>query len=200
MSQRMFAALAAAAVTLISPKARAEMVIGASVIVPEETTSVSFKLIGSNAAFSGELSFLGSGTNIVITNPAESEAAGGGLGLGHDLFANHPGDTGDEVTIEGLFHAGDVLHFAYNVFEPTDSADVFRTDDAATASQFAWDAQTRKLYVEDLRPGHWWYDADYDDIVAQVTFGASTPAPGSLALLGLAGSLALGKRRRGSAR
>jgi len=88
-----------------------------------------------------------------------------------------------------------VLHFAYRVTDPTEAEDTLRTDEATESSQYSWDSVTGLLAIEDLRPDHPWYDADYDDLVVRVTF-SNVPGPGT-AVAALFGSLAIvGRRRR----
>jgi len=191
MLQRALAAFPAAVIVIAPPAAHAEMIVAAPVVVPQDNVSVTFEFLGSNAGFSGELSFLGAGSEVVVSFPA---ADTGIAGLGHQLFENQLGVPGDSMTLGGTYDAGDVLHFAYRVFDPIDEQDLLRTDLAATTSQFAWDAQDSVLFVEDLRPGHSWYDADYNDIIVHVIF-TSAPGPGMAAIACLTAPMLLSRRR-----
>lgn len=174
----------------MSSSARAQPVVGAPIIVPGDNTIVTIEFVGAYAAYTGELSFLGAGSTTEITRFV---ADTGPVGLGQQTFINHQPASGP-ITLEGVYSGGEALHFAYRVFDPADATDTLRTDVADTSGHFAWDASTGRLGVEDLRPDHPWYDADYDDIVVQVTF-SSLPGPSALAALLLA-SMIPSRRRR----
>jgi len=164
---------------------------GAPIVVPADGTTVTLEYVSFEALYTGELSFLGGGTDLQVTLPVGDT---GLPGLGQQTFVNQQ-PLNDSVTLEGTYDAGDVLHFAYRVTDPTEAEDTLRTDEATESSQYSWDSVTGLLAIEDLRPDHPWYDADYDDLVVRVTF-SNVPGPGT-AVAALFGSLAIvGRRRR----
>lgn len=175
----------------LSSSAQAEYVVGAPIIVPNGNTTITLEFLSADAAYTGELSFLGAGTALQVTMPVSDTGA---PGLGQQTFVNQTGTVGNTIVLEGVYNAGDVLHFAYRVFEPAGHEDLFRTDVPNDVSNFAWDAAAGLLHIEDLRPGHPWYDADYNDIIVRVTF-SSVPGPAS-ALTMITGCLIGFSRRR----
>lgn len=175
-----------AVLALATAAAHADLVVGAPVVVPEGMTGAQIEYLGPEADYTGEFYFLGWGDEDGVL-----EAAGdtGEPGLGQFLFNNQDSPIGSVETLSLDFSEGDVLHFAYNVIAPAGVEDLFRTDNEIDQIQFAWDAGDGTFAVEDIRIPSFW--TDYNDAVFQVTF---IPAPGAMALLGLAG--VLGSRRR----
>lgn len=192
MIQKALTAGAAAFAIALSSSAGADIVVGAPIVVPNDNTVITLEFLSFEAAYTGELSLLGAGTDTVVARPASDT---GLPGFGQQTFINRTGVPGAPIVLDGEFNAGDVLHFAYRVFEPADAADVLRTDDPATADHFAWDAVNSTLHVEDLRPDHPWYDADYDDIIVRVNF-SSVPGPASALALAMGACAGLRRRRR----
>jgi hypothetical protein len=193
MSKQALAAPAAvAAVLALSASAQAEYAVGASVVVPQDNVTASITYMSASAAFTGVLSFLGQGTPLLITVPANDTDE---PGLGQQLFANHQDAPSDTQALQGVFSQGDVLHFGYQVTDPADAADVLRTDVPGTVGQFAWDAENGLLHVEDLQPGHFWYDADYNDIIVHIAF-SSVPAPPTAIIAAIGMIAGTASRRR----
>lgn len=192
MIQQAMTAGAVAVAIALTPSARAEYVVGAPIIVPNGVTVITLEFVSADAAYTGEISFLGAGSDLLVTMPA---ADTGPAGLGQQLFVNQNGATGNTIVLEGVYAAGDTLHFGYRVFEPSGQEDLFRTDNAADVDNFAWDEEAGLLHIEDLRPGHPWYDADYNDIIVRVSF-TIVPAPASALALIAGGTIGFGRRRR----
>ena len=96
-----------------APSARAQSIVGAPIIVPGDNITITLEFLSADAAYTGELSFLGAGTPFIITMPAIDT---GEVGLGQQTFVNQTGESGSVVALEGVFNAGDVLHFGYRVF------------------------------------------------------------------------------------
>ncbi len=193
MIQQTLTACAAAIAIALPLSAHAQFVVGAPIIIPTDHTLVTLQFVSFEAVYTGEISFLGSGTVLLVDQPV---ADTGEPGMGQQAFINQVALPGAQIVLEGTYDAGEVLHFAYRVFEPVGASDLLRTADVETATQFAWDAEAGLLHVEDLRPGHPWYDADYNDLVIRVSFNTA-PGPGSAALLAVAGCVGFGRRRRG---
>jgi len=181
---------------MMTSGARADLVAGASIVVPEDNTTVSIKFLRREAVLQGDLYFMGSGTASAITRYATNSDT---LGLGRSLFNNHTGTSGEVIELQGTFDSGDVLHFGYNVMEIGGQAvDTWRTDIGQTQQQFAYDSKSNVLGIEDL--GLAGSDLDYNDIEVEIMFlsvatPTNLPAPGALAALALAGATA-GRRRR----
>jgi len=190
MFQHAMPACAVAAAMALSMSAGAESIPGAPIVVPQDGSTVTIEFISFEAAYTGELSFLGSGTALAVTTPATDT---GLAGFGQQTFVNQDGVV-PSIILEGTYNTGDVLHFAYRVTAPFEAIDTLRTDTAADSSQYSWDAATGLLSIEDLRPDDPSYDADYDDIIVRLTF-SNVPGP-SAALAAALGTLVLGGRRR----
>jgi hypothetical protein len=159
--------------------------------VPTDNVTVSLILDHTAALYTGNLYFLGWGTEDIVTNPAPNTD---GTNQGTFIFSNHGTPIGTEVPLAGVFQAGQVLHFAYDIVAPVGAlTDVLRTDIPADQIQFAWDPENSFFAVEDIRPEDG-SDLDYNDIVVGVCF-TPIPGPASLAIFGLAGLLG-GRRRR----
>lgn len=174
--------------------ARADLVAGASVIVPTDNTIATIEFLGSSAAYTGDMYFLGSGEQFSVLDWADNTDD---TGLGQWLANNQSSTIGDTMLLDGVFSAGDVLHFAYNVTDVVNDPDglaIYRTDDSNDGyMHFAWDESTGFLGVEDLPL--YKADFDYNDAEFMIIF-ETVPAPGVLASFGLAG-LIVGRRRRG---
>jgi MYXO-CTERM domain-containing protein len=168
---------------------------GVPITVPTDNVIVTLVLDHTSAAFTGNLYFLGSGDATTVLNPAPNSDP---TNQGFFAFSNHNNPIGTTVELPGVFNAGDVLHFAYDIVAPSNaSTDVLRTDVAGDRNQFAYNADPNGAHyvmVEDVYPGDG-SDMDYNDIVFGLTF-EPVPAPGALALLGLAGVLGRPRRRR----
>lgn len=162
----------------------------AAIVVPEdpgiyapcEGARAHVVWIGSDAGYTGELSFL----------DTSSPTAGVDT-----LFNNHAATPGDRIDLPGTFAQGERLDFRYEVI--SGGLDVFSTDDVNDWAQFSVDASDPgrvRVGIEDIRLPRG--DNDHNDAVFEVVFecGNTVPAPGSLALLG-AGGLMIGRRRRG---
>ena len=177
----------------IAGSAGAELIIGDPVTVPFDNATATIRFLGFEAEYAGDLYFLGSGSEIAVTDWAENSDE---TGLGQWLANNHSTTVGESKLLAGAFSAGAVLHFAYNVTEVTDPPDgiaTYRTDDRNEGYQhFAWDAATGDFRVEDLP--FYESDFDYNDAMFHIEF-EMVPAPGALALLGLGGLMR--RRRRG---
>ena len=172
--------------------ARGELIIGGPVTAPYDNAMATVQFLGQEAAYTGDLYFLGWGDETTVT---EWSTSTDGTGLGQWLANNHSSTIGDAMMLDGSFSAGDVLHFAYNVTEVTEPPDgiaTYRTDDRNEGYRhFAWDAATGGFRVEDLP--FYESDFDYNDAMFSIEFGM-VPAPGALALLGLGGLVT--RRRR----
>lgn len=164
---------------------------GSPIVVPSNDVTVSVILDHRAALYSGNLYFLGWGTENVVTNPAPNSD---GTNQGTFLFNNLNDPIGTEVALPGSFQAGQVLHFAYDIIAPAGAlTDVLRTDVEEDQIQFAWDPENSFFAVEDIRPGDG-SDLDYNDIVVGVCF-MPIPSPGACAVFALAAAIG-GRRRR----
>lgn len=178
------------AASMLADPADADLVMGEPVAVPIDASQIIIEFAGSDAGYSGDFYFLGWGGPDELLELAPDTAK---PGLGMKLFNNHAASAGDTITIDGVFSAGAVLHFAYDVV--SGRPDTFRTDVAADRSQFAWDAAAGRLGIEDILLGD--SDGDYNDAMLNITFTpVDIPAPGSVALLVCAGAIPLRSRRR----
>ena len=165
---------------------------GVPIVVPTNNVTVTLIFDHSAAEFTGNLYFLGSGTATTVTNPAPNSD---GTGLGTFAFNNHTSTLFSAVALPGVYSAGTVLHFAYDIVAPaTATTDLLRTDVAGDRMQFAWDPGNSFFEIEDVYLNNPNCDQDYNDIVVGVCF-IPVPAPGALALLGVAGLLGCRRRR-----
>lgn len=168
--------------------------VGNAIVVPSNNVTVTLVFDHSSALFTGNLYFLGTGNATTLLNPAPNSD---GTGLGTFIVNNHTSPIGTSVALPGVFNAGQVLHFAYDIVAPIGaSTDVLRTDVAGDRMQFAWDPENSFFAIEDTYLSNPKCDQDYNDIVIGVCF-TPVPAPGALALLGLAGLVGARRRRRG---
>lgn len=164
---------------------------GSPITVPTNNVTITLILDHRAAAWSGNLYFLGWGNASSVINPAPNTDA---TGLGTYIFNNLSAPVGTQVVLPGVFQAGQVLHFAYDIVAPTTATtDLLRTDVAGDQTQFAWDPENQFFAIEDTRPQNN-SDLDFNDLVVGVCF-SPVPAPGALALFGLA-TIAGGRRRR----
>ena len=179
----------AVAVVIVSGQSQAELIPGQPIYVPSDNTEVTVEFIYSDASYTGDLYFLGSGEEESVVDWAQSDDE---TGLGQFLFNNHASPLGSTMVLEGVFDEGDVLHFAYNVTDPPGAAVTFRTDAPEDVFQFGYDAETGDLGIEDIPLPL--SDQDYNDIQVKISYHA-VPSAGSLTLLGLAGALSYHRRR-----
>lgn len=191
-NRKLLGALSLASLALVAPAglARGDAIIGAPVFAPVGLSTATIEFQGSSAGYTGELYFLGWGTQDTVLHRASNTS---GNDLGQRLFNNHSSAVGSQAVLEGMFDSGSVLHFAYEIIHPRNRRDLFRTDAARDVNNFAWDGASGFFGVEDLRRDDRRYDGDFNDATFTINFH-SVPAPGSLALLGLSG-LALTRRR-----
>jgi len=166
--------------------------VGQPIMVPTNNVTITLVFDHSSAVFTGNLYFLGTGTANAVTNPAPNSDA---TGLGTFVFNNHTSVLGSTFDLPGVFNAGQVLHFAYDIVAPADaSTDLLRTDVAGDQMQFAFDPENSFFEIEDVYLDNPMCDQDYNDIVVGVCF-TPVPAPGALALLGVAGLISRRRRR-----
>lgn len=198
----------------LTAAANADIIMGEPVTSPVGLSTASIEFRGASASYTGELYFMGWGSEESILHFAPDSNHSH---LGQWLFNNHESTPGSQMALLGEFDSGSVLHFAYKIISPRDQRDLFRTDVLNDRDNFAYDPANGDLRIEDLRRngGHDGddddhhedhfrdehdggdclpYDGDFNDAMFTVTF-QSIPAPGSLALLGL-GGLAMTRRRR----
>ena len=128
---------------------------------------------------------------VTLLNPAPNTDP---TNQGFFVVNNHTSALNTHVVLPGVFQAGQVLHFAYDIVAPVNaSTNVLRTDVAGDRNQFAWDKENQFFAIEDTYLNNPACDQDYNDIVIGVLFNP-VPAPGALALFGAASML--GRRRR----
>ena len=167
----------------------ADMIVGEHVVAPYDQAQATVEFLNSEAAYTGQFSYLGWGDELSVATPGPNPQSNG---LGMLLFNNHAADAGDNVVLPDLYSAGDVLHFAYRVISPAYGQDLFRTDQSDDIAQFAFDSQSGVLGVEDLRLPN--SDGDYNDATFRVTFN-QVPGPGALTAFAVAIALCGGRRR-----
>lgn len=183
--------LALAAVISSAASAGLPYGVGQPIVVPSNNVTVTLVFDHSSALFTGNLYFLGSGTAGAVTSPAPNSD---GTNQGTLAFNNHTSIVGATFDLPGVFNAGDVLHFAYDIIAPVGaSTDVLRTDVAGDQMQFAFDPENSFFAIEDVYLSNPACDEDYNDMVVGVAF-LPVPGPGAVALLGVAGLI--GRRRR----
>lgn len=164
---------------------------GVPITVPSDNVTITLVFDHTAALFTGNLYFLGSGNATTLLNPAPNTDP---TNQGFFVVNNHTSTLGAHVVLPGVFQSGQVLHFAYDIIAPSNaSTDVLRTDVAGDRNQFAWDTENQFFAIEDVYLNNPQCDEDYNDIVIGVLF-TPVPAPGALALLGMAGLV--GRRRR----
>lgn len=191
MNTKMIKLASAAAVSAaFATAASADIIIGQPVTSPVGLSTAAVEFRGSSAGYTGELYFLGWGSESQILHHAPNT---NNNDLGQLLFNNHSSTVGSSVDLLGQFGSESVLHFAYEIINPSNRYDLFRTDVNNDRYNFAYDMANGDFGIEDLREDFGGYDGDFNDAMFRVTF-QSVPAPGSLALLGL-GGLAMSRRR-----
>src|SRR4029077_19192181 len=105
------------------------------------------------------------------------------------LLSNEQPLVGEAIQLEGVFKAGDKLHFAFDIVEPEAAADeVFKSNKQGDRKQFSYDKQNHLYAIDDTRRGTPGFDGDYNDLIVRLTF-SQVPEPGSIALMGLSGML-----------
>ncbi|HWB20732.1 MAG TPA: hypothetical protein VG711_10555 [Phycisphaerales bacterium] len=187
---------AVVAALAVASSSRAQ--VSSPIFVPFDGAQVTVTFLSSDASFTGDLYFLGSSADDgegghgggVIPPPGPAGV------LGQLLFSNHATLAGTSVVLNGDFNEGDLLYFAYNLtqVDPGESLDLFRMDNADDQAYFHY-SENNRLGIEDLRTSNPWYDGDYNDIIVEISFAqVPVPAPGALALLGIAGTFS--RRRR----
>ncbi|MFW5652813.1 MAG: PEP-CTERM sorting domain-containing protein, partial [Planctomycetota bacterium] len=180
----------AATATIAAAPATADLVAGQPIMTPGNNMSVTIEFTGSEAAANGQFYFLGVGdANSVYEWAPDSDDRD----LGTFLFDNKKNKAGDALTLEGVFHEGDVLHFAYDI--PKGRYENQFRSDTVDRSHFAFDLDSGELGIEDLRESHKWYDGDYDDASFRVSFNPSVPGPATAGLF-MIGATWMGVRRR----
>lgn len=177
------------ATIIVSGQSQADLIPSEPVYVPSDNTVVTVEFTFSDATYTGDLYFLGSGDEFSVVDWAENSDE---TGLGQHLFNNHGSMVGDTIVLEGIHDQGDVLHFAYNVTDPPGAAHTIRTDNPVDTIQFAYDPMTGEYGIEDIYLPH--SDHDYNDIQVKFMFRA-VPSPGTMTLLGLAGAISYNRRR-----
>ncbi len=184
---------ATAVIAGVSSTASAGLPYGTGVPISVPTNNVTITLVFDHTAalFTGNLYFLGSGNATSVLNPAPNTDP---TNQGFFVVNNHTSALNTHVVLPGVFQAGQVLHFAYDIVAPLNaSTDVLRTDVAGDRNQFAWDRENQFFAIEDVYLNNPDCDEDYNDIVIGVIF-SPVPGPGALALFGAASML--GRRRR----
>jgi hypothetical protein len=189
---RILCAVALAAAISSAAPAGLPYGVGVPITVPTDNVTITLFFDHASAEYTGNLYFLGSGDADTVINPAPNSDA---TNQGFLTFNNHASVVGTAIDLPGVFNAGDVLHFAYDIVAPvTATTAVLRTDVAGDQMQFAWDPQNSFFEIEDIYLDNPLCDEDYNDIVVGVCF-IPVPGPGALALLGIAGVLGRGRRR-----
>ncbi len=181
----------------LATTANASFIPGSPVVLPFRS-SVSVEFLSQSAGAKGALYFLGAEKDDVITYAASSDSSG----LGQFLFHNHGTTVGYTVPLPDVFAGDSILHFAYRITNGVSAAptgQVTRTD-GSTSTFFAIgspvagvDTFAQKVHIEDIISSS--SDMDYNDMVFRV-HAAHIPAPGGALLAGLAGLVALPRRRR----
>jgi len=183
---------AVSAAVMLSSTAEAALIPGAPVVVPFDNAQVTVEYWNAWAGWTGELYFLGSGTESEVLVSAPDD----GAGLGQFLMDNRGAPSAGPITLTGIFNQGDVLHFAYLIVDPEPFVGrLYRTDVASDAIQFAWNADNGDFTVEDNIPGDPWNDYDYNDMIVNIQF-TQIPTPGTAALALMAVFVAAQRRRR----
>ncbi len=149
------------------------------IIAPCDDAQVEVIWMGSDAGYTGELSWIN-------TDLEQSSFM---------LMNNKSASVGDSYILPRTFAQGERIDFKYEVV--IGGLDVFSTDNTSDWSQFQVDDSDPLnilVGVEDIRyPSG---DMDHNDAMFRVVFShANVPTPGAIALLG-GGGLVLARRRR----
>jgi len=200
MKTACLAACSIAALLTLNGVSSASMINGTNFVV-SKTGTIDIQFLSQNSSSRGKLYFLGSSAaGGPITYATSTDANS----LGRYLFNSHTSTLNSTVRI-GEFVEGTVLHFAYKLYRTSGyrpSNTVFRTDIAADRNYFNFQKLSSgssssvftKMRIEDDRGND--CDWDYDDLCFKITNAPKVPAPGAVTLAGLAGLLAVPRRRR----
>lgn len=194
------AAVSVASILALSGVSSAAMINGTNFTVAK-TGTIDIQFLSQNTSSRGKLFFLGSSVgNGPITYAASTDANS----LGRFLFDSHITPLNSSVRI-GEFVQGTVLHFAYKLYRTrgfTPSNVIFRTDNNSDRNYFNFTKLSSgssssvftRMRIEDDRGNN--CDWDYDDLCFKITNTPKIPAPGAVTLAGLAGLLAVPRRRQ----
>ena len=180
------------AIALFTAPMYADLVEDVDIVVPGDAGQfeVDVQFIDSSAGWSGDFYFLGSGSSDAVEDYADNS---NDRELGQWLLNNHSSTAGDTATLNGTFSAGEVLHFAYDVWKNGNHQDLFRTDVEDDLAYFQWDSESFDLGIEDIRgDGSDW---DFNDMEVKFTF-REVPTPATAAIMLLAGIAGRSGRRR----
>jgi len=151
-----------------------------AIISPCDDAQVEVVWMGSDAGYTGELSWL---------NPLET-------GADISLWTNHSAVNEQSFVLPGTFAQGERVEFSYEIIHG--ALDLFSTANEEDWAQFSvnsTDPHDVIVGIEDIRlPGG---DSDYNDAQFRVLFtcGSTVPTPGTFALLGMGGVIASRRRR-----
>lgn len=199
MKTACLAGITALSLLALSGVSSAAMVTGSTYTV-DKTGSIDIQFLSQNTSSRGKLYFLGSSNGGPITYSTSTDANH----LGRFLFDSHVSTLNASTKI-GDFVAGTVLHFAYKIYRSSSSTPlgtIFRTDVAADRQYYGFEklaplpsgATVTKMKIEDDRGNN--CDWDYNDLCFKITNTPKVPAPGAVTLAGLAGLLAVPRRRK----
>lgn len=199
MKTACLAGITALSILALSGVSSAAMVTGTTYRV-DKTGSIDIQFLAQNTSARGKLYFLGSSSGGPITYATSTDANS----LGRYLFNSHTSALNSSVKI-GDFAEGTILHFAYKIYRSSVSTPLgttFRTDVAGDRQYFGFEklaplangATVTRMKIEDDRGNS--CDWDYNDLCFKITNTPKVPAPGAVTLAGLAGLLAVPRRRK----